>query len=365
MIYIAYYLIISLLFVYISFSKMSCADDPAFTTKRNKKTRNITVISALLLILIVALRHPSMGVDLGSLNGDGYIGSFYLIGKMTWKSILSNISFLNYSIGYIIYNKLLYLISPNHELLLIVTAFISIAPFWFAFYKFSKSIYFSAIIYMASPLFLLAYSGLRQIIAIGICCIALYYLVQKRLLKFVICVAVAFLFHSSALLFLVAYPVYYIRIKRTNRLILLSIIPVVYIFRKQLFSEMSGLFGYSGSVSETGAGRFLLFLIVLYVFLTLLSNEETNGWLNLLFVACLIQTMAGVNSLVLRAGYYFLISLPIAVPNVMLNAKKSRGSILALYGAYTFFVLYGIYTIIYNSGWAEAYPYAFFWESIM
>lgn len=349
MIYALYYFIVLMLFALVKSGRI--------------EVKRVMFISAFLLILIVALRSPSMGVDLGGIGRGGYIDAYYHIGEMSWSSIFSSREYLNYEFGYILYSKLLYCIYPNHQFLLIITAVLSICPFWILFSKYSKNYFFSILVYLSMPLFLLSYSGLRQSIAIGLCCIAALSLCEKKIIKFLIWVLLASLFHSSALFFVLACPLYYIKMKQKTRLLLLVLLPIPYLNKTKLFVALCNLFGYSYQITETGAFMFLIFLVLLYVFVTLYEVEADGGWKNLLFVACILQTMSGINSVVMRVGYYYLLSLPIVVPNAISGIKKGTDRHLVSIALGLFFLFYGLYSII-NSGWAEAYPYSFFWEVV-
>lgn len=348
-IYVLLYFIISTLFM---------------LAKNNEKSlKNATIISSVLVIFLIALRHSSMGIDLGTVSGEGYIGSFYRIGKIGWLSLLSQRHYLNYEFGYVFLSKLLYSIIPHHQFLLIVCAILSIAPMCFIISKYSENIYFSFMIYFSLPIFLLSYSGLRQSIALGICCFSCYFIEQKKLMRFVGCVLIAAFFHSSALMFLLAFPLFHLSISPKTRWMLMALLPITYIFRNQLFTWLCALIGIDGEIRDNGAIMFFLFLVALYILAFTLGNKKQNGWLNLFFVVCIIQSMASMNMLVLRVGYYYLVALPILFPNAINSIKDVKTRHLVNFAMIIFFVAYGFYSLRHSS-WAKAYPYHFFWENL-
>lgn len=326
----------------------------------------VCVFSFAFLFLILALRHPSMGHDLRYFSGGGYIEAFEKISKISWREVFS-LEYMNYEKGYVILNKLIGTIWPNTNFFLLICAFLSIFPIFFVAYKKSSDSLFSIFVYTGMPCFLIAYSGLRQAIAVGICFFALMFVENKKIIPFVLTVLLACSMHSSAIVFLIAYPVYHIRLKRNARLISIFIIPIFYVFKEPLFDIFAGLL--LGDPSETyGEGSSTLFLVfsLIYVFCVLFSDysKKQNGYMNLFLLACCCQAFGQVHNLAMRITYYFMMALIILLPSVLEKAKMSSGERILLsmliMGA---FVAFGLYSI-YSSVWSMAFPYHFFWESV-
>ena len=113
-------------FVYALIISTSCC---LFASKSNltyKKKIACNVYFSVLVFLF-ALRHPSMGVDLAYGASYGYLGSFSVISDFSWLEAL-DLNVKNYERGYILFNKLLSLISDDQQMLLIGCAFGSILP---------------------------------------------------------------------------------------------------------------------------------------------------------------------------------------------------------------------------------------------
>lgn len=338
------------------------------TVSKNKEKVNkiICIISFSLLVLIIGLRHPSMGHDLRYFTGGGYIEAFEKISKFSWREVFS-LSYMNYEKGYIILNKLIGSIWLNTNFFILVCSFLSIFPIFVVVYKKSCDSLFSIFIYTGIPCFLMTYSGLRQAIAIGICFFALIFVEKKKILPFVLTILLAFSIHSSAIVFLIAYPVYHMQLGRNARFVSVFIIPVVYMLREQLFDIFAGLL--LGDPSETyGEGSSTLFLVfsLIYVFCIIFSDysKKQNGYMNLFLLACCTQAFGQVHNLAMRITYYFMTTLVILLPSVLKKVKMSSGervlSSTLIMGA---FVAFGLYSI-YVSTWSMAYPYHFFWESL-
>jgi len=319
-----------------------------------------------LLILMLALRHQSMGVDLGYGGSYGYLGSFLRLSKYSWIDVIELPSFLNYEKGYVLFNKAISIISDDPQWLLICCGFASLVPIGMLIYRYSKDCRFSIFVFTALPCFQIFYSGLRQGIAIGICCYAMCCLQEKKKWRYFLSVIVASLFHASAVIFLVAYPLFYLRVEKRTRYFSILLLPVVFLFRKPLFVVFSQIFKDHATITSTGAGTLFLFFSMVYCFCTVFvdeTDEKSVGFLNLFYFACICQSFSDLHNLAMRVGYYFMIGLIVALPNIVSNLKDRNSYLISHVGLQSVFVAYGLYAI-YTSTWSCAYPYYFFWEAI-
>ena len=285
------------------------------------------------------------------------------IKQTDFSEIVSLSSYLNYEKGYVLLNWFLGFWGNDDQVLLVACAILSLFPVAYLFYRESVSLEISYIIYLSLQSFLICFSGLRQGISVGICMIAFLF-VQKRGLKTFIClVLLATSFHSSSILFLLAYPLYYVRIKRENRWFSVLILIFAYIFKVPLFGVLSKVLKSNAFVQDTGAITFFVVFCAIYIFCFIFAkdNEKNNGLLNLVFVACFCLVFTGVSSVAMRAGYCFMNILPLILPRAiydMENKYLKAATLIMVVFSFTIFALNGFY----NSTWSMAYPYSFFWN---
>lgn len=331
----------------------------------NKRKTWFCIISGAILICLIGLRHPSMGWDLGYyLRNTGYLYSFDQLNTYSLGEILQMKEFLNYERGYIIFNKLVGMISNNQQFFLFVCAVFSFVPIFFYIKRKSTLPLLSVFILMGLPVFFMLYSGLRQIIAIAITVCSVKYIEEKRITPFILTVLLASLFHNTAIVFLVAYPLYYVRMNDMWKLITVLALPVVFLFKKPLFSILSKVFKDNAVVDDNGAITLFLIFCAVYIYLILLNkkfDESQNGVVNLFYIACVCQAFGGIYQTAMRVGYYFMIYLIVALPNTITqnkNKQEYQTNYLIILIAFLVFGLYSIRT----STWAMAYPYYFFWE---
>lgn len=339
--------------------------------KKNRVTeRGYCVFFACLWILLLGLRHPSMGVDLAYGSPYGYLGRFLYIDALPLKTLLQH-GVNNYEPGYIVFCKLLGFFTDDYQVLLFVCAALCIGLIAAWIYRNSEYPFFSTVIYLGVPCFLMNYSGLRQALAIAISVWAFEMIKKKNVVGFLSVVMLASLFHKSALTYLIAYPVYHIKMRKNSGLLAMLSIPIVYVFREPLFLILSKLFKDDAQMDYNGAVTLLLVFSLVYLFSALVGHEDDQaevGPRNLLLVACLCQTFGGVYQTAMRVGYYFMIYLVILLPRLVANTyarahsfNNRRIALLMYIGILVCFGAFGLYSIKGGS-WARSAPYSFFWQ---
>ena len=353
----------------------------AYLKKHNINKKVFCWIVFIMWAAIIGLRHPTMGVDLHYGASNGYWGMFSYIGNQSWENIL-NREFLNYERGYVIFNKILNYLSDDAQILLLIAAVLEIGVIVWLIYKYSKFPLNSMVVYIALPAFMIVFSGMRQALAIAITIYSFRFIKEKKLIPFIIAVLLANQFHSSAILFLGAYPIYYVRTEKViYKIASILVLPVVFVFREPLFNIMVRFLGENDKVTATNAFMLFVFFVLIYVFCLLLedkSNEEQIGCRNLFYMACICQAFSGVSNLAMRVGYYYMIYLVLLFPEIMIPQKaktqfdsemisfrqkeKDKNNFLLMYSTIlAFFTLWGIYSLS-TSTWAETNPHSFFWQ---
>ena len=239
-----------------------CFQSNFFKDKNNAK-KAFCIVGFILLALLMSLRHPSSGIDIVGSGGEsiGYVGTFSQIAKLSWLKVFT-FKVRNYEQGYTIFVKILSMFSKNPQILLFGCGIIQAICVFILINKTSKKPFLSTIIYLALPCFVICWSGLRQSIAISITMIAFLMIQEKKPVKFILLVVLAWLFHSSAIIFLIAYPLYYLKQSSIWKLVSVIAIPIIYAFRLPLFRVLSVIFKENAEVQDTGALTLFLIFIV-------------------------------------------------------------------------------------------------------
>lgn len=334
-----------------------------------RKKRSVLLCFAALLLLF-SLRRQTMGIDLS-----GYLKSFDYLSSVSWGGVLTLDSYQNYEKGYVVLNKIVGSIFPNRQFMLSVCALLSLAPAMYTIYKLSETPIQSILVYMGLPTFVFLFSGLRQSIAIGLCSYAICLIKQKKLIRFVLMVLVATFFHSSAIVFLIAYPLYHSRVNKRIRSISIVSLPLIFAFKRTIYYTLLTIIGKDVNRYTDNNGAVTLFVVfsLVYLFCCLLSEKGDffqNGLLNIFYVACAIQALAGLYSVITRLGFYFMMALPLLLPSVCSEASGRGDSLIRKKPVQMFFVrlffcfcfiAFGLWQL-FSTYWSISYPYYFFWQ---
>jgi len=329
-----------------------------------KKARNwFCVLSFFAVFLLVGLRHPFMGADLRYGSSVGYLSMFVRGAKASWQEIFTQKDIYYYEKGYTLFTKLISFISDDHQFFIAICAAMCLIPVWYTIYKESVQPDLSVYIFLGLPAFSMLFSGIRQAIAIALCAAALLWIIRKKPVWFVLTVALAATFHKSAAVFLVAYPVYHLKLNKPLRWCSCAVPGLVYIFRQPLFALAGKVYSAYAVPDYNGSYRLFAVFYLVYLFCCIFSDErkEIAGLKNLFLGACCVQALAGMHSVVMRMGYYFTIPLMLLLPLVVGTMKNRKLAVFFQVIISICFITFSIYSLR-TGGWSRSYPYYAFWE---
>lgn len=171
------------------------------------------------MVLFVGLREISVGDDTVS-----YVGffvetterNFFDFGKLTGEALEP---------GFLLWMKLISLISSSPRIFLMLTAIATIVPLWYSLYKLAEKPYFAILLVIfLLPIGLYQFMSLmRQGMACGLLALSLTFLAEDRKRPFFLCVLVAGFIHWFAFLFLAGAIMFYIKATRHNFLVFLFV----------------------------------------------------------------------------------------------------------------------------------------------
>lgn len=149
-----------------------------------------TIFPLLLFAIIFGMRYD-VGVDHLSYL-EGYIQHEYVGKQELLFNLLSDISW-KFNLHYVLYFSII--------------AFIQVFFFYYAFNK-EKYLYpFLTFFLFTNGTLFFWMNGIRQALAMCIWIFSLKYIIDKKIWKYVLCCIIAFLFHRSAIILIVFYPI--------------------------------------------------------------------------------------------------------------------------------------------------------------
>lgn len=213
------------------------------------------------------------------------------------------------------------------------------------FLKYSSNFFISAIIFFVIPIFYLySFSIIRQFAAIAIVFYSIRYVIDKRLFYFLAAIAIASIFHVSAL---VALPLYFIGSKKfSNGLLIFMSIAVIIAPKIMKEGIISYLPYYSHYLeSEDGHGWTMMYLLLIFFAFVaikskLIKNLENiiyyNSYVFGVFLYCFFIQFGDIAP---RIGFYYLIFITLLIPEVLIEYKNRQ--IVPLV-CFSFFLLFSV-----------------------
>lgn len=326
----------------------------------------------IIWLILLALRSTQVGSDLRR-----YLYHFQTYPSYSIKEMFRLVASGRLEAGYLALLKGISLLTSDFQWVIVACALLSLIPIWKMYREEdgSYSLLMIVLLVTVAP-FPIFFSGLRQAIAMGICVYAYQAARKHNLWKFLLFVFCAFLFHRSALIFLLFYPVYHLKVN--DKIELLLIVPIFLVFMRyntQVFSFISRVFSesyyerYGMGIHATGAYAILLLMVLLVVFAFVIPDEEkldddAKGLRNILILCMLIQVFSRVHSLAMRMNYYFLIFVPFIIPKIMKNGQKRYDFVIRLSAAVMvlYFGVYFIRDAYTGSDLLNIFPYVPFWK---
>lgn len=198
-------------------------------------------------------------------------------------------------------------------------------------------------IFLFNP-FIFSFSACKQGIALSILMFSLKYVYDRKPIKFALCVAVAFLFHSTAIVFLLVY--FFLNHKgdlSTLKKMLIVVGCLLFIINLQwvLGNIMGGR--YEGYAIDSVEGRnrsFWLYTLIAFIFLLfrtkLVAIDKRNELLIMMMVVgAILQYLGFFNAFAKRIGEYFLMAQVFLIPQCIYlfaeNSKKLANLLIVVY----------------------------------
>lgn len=329
--------------------------------KRNKAA---LAFFFLLLTILVMFRHEGVGNDTRS-----YIWFFERFCRLEWFQLRKG----NLEIGFAYFNKIISLLSQEPQFFLAMAAIAVSAMIYPTYKRLCVDTSLTIVLFCIMSTFVVMFSGIRQMLAVGIGFVAYELTREKKLFFFVLAVLLAISFHTSGFMLAFMYPLYHARITKKWLYVAVPVLAVIFVFNRQVFSVLVAIMdrftAYSGSISSTGAYTMLLLFVVFTVFAFLIPDEsrldaETIGLRNFLLLALVIQMFAPLHVLAMRMNYYYIIFIPLLLPKII-QCRSKRWNQVAVLGRHVMVVFFLLYFFVnaYRGGSLNVFPYHFFWEN--
>jgi len=289
------------------------------------------------------------------------------------------------------------MICDHPQIIFVVTGAFTAFSFGRFIYKYSKLPWMSAYMFLTLQFFDLSMSGVRQILSIAILLFSYDFIINRKFIKFLLVVLLATTIHTSAVMFLIIYPLAKFKINKKFYLISGAIAIAVFIAFQYFIPLIGKVFpqyikyltneGKSYTNTPTLAVFLMLALwLVLFIIAEMayrnnkmpnedlhsvtFTNKKISGceatvsnvhevavWLGILMLFLALQ-----GTILNRFKYIYSASILVLYPNALSQIKDRGIRALLLAGSCIVFFVYIMVIYIFRPEWQSTYPYTFFWQ---
>lgn len=360
--------------------------------------------SFFLLILLAALRKYTVGIDLGL----HYANNHTVIAKLPWSKIIQYYEESTYDLGFVIFVRILGMISENSQIFIIVTSVVVYGINARYIYRHSEDVVLETFLFITSFTMMMYMNIIAQALAISVILIGLDFLAEKKYWKYVVCVLLATTIHTSAIICIVFIPLTTLSNSRKNiiRYILLVGIGslcldrVLSILIKTVFSEFSVYFetdSYHGegiNISANSLFQISMHLIAAIIAVSFLNNNgmfkesalrlyrrkktsrfgrrkvpcqivqlPTSFLMYMSITACVFRIIVYQSYIFSRMGFYFYFFSFSLLARGISKIENSEHRKMILSSIYIYMA--AMFFVFYQAAGVKSYgvlPYMFFWQ---
>lgn len=323
--------------------------------RKNGKKRYL-IICAILFFIMMAFRNEVIYGDTF-----GYVQNFHKLFYLPWSDVLDE---YHKDPVFYLFSKGVALISNDiYTVWFFIIATLYMIPLYILLKRYSVNHMFAFLAFILLTFMLFSMAGLRQTIAFGFTMFALIALMDKRLWLFIIFVGCGALFHKTALVFLILYPISLIKINRTVLLVYLILFVSMFFIGKAVLTEIVLFVGDDDSrfqqylVSMKGSNYTYIIqqAIVVLICLYSLRNEFGNRIIRVLIHSALIGlifiSLSPEIAEMFRVSMYFSIADILLLSIAMSQEPVKKSGLPLAFGGLLIVYL----TVINGSGWLDYY----------
>lgn len=331
-----------------------------FTYKGIRIKRNVYVVIAIIpMFIMLAFRSGEMGADTGT-----YMSHFTRMINLPLQTAFET---SRMETGYLTFVKLITHITHNplfYQVICVICMFIG-------FFDFCKQIeddvFLFLYFYCTLGLFMFMFTGTRQCIAMSICLFSYKYL-KGNYIKFLLCVALAFCFHKSAILFLIVLLIYKRTVNWFYTLLYIAFAIIAGQYLAPIQTTLNEWLDYTYEIEATDSGWIFLAVVLLLTVFSLiliynrkveLSKDNTLCWLvNINFITLFFWVLRLQTRVAERPSYYFLFFSCALYASALNLAKDKKKQFFYKFVVCGFALLLYIYRL--QGNYSVLIPYEFY-----
>ena len=330
------------------------------------------------LFFITAWRNYNVGTDTSNyVSFFGYLGSSYT--KINFFDLISMFH-ARFEYGYVLLNKMVFYFTDDPRWLIIVCSLISYYLLLIFVKNLSSDPYLLLVMFVSLGYLASTMNTMRQGVAASFIMIAYVMLLKRSNVMFCIFfVFCAFLFHKTALLFLLAIAFRkWEYSKKSSAIILIASVGVAIIYGS--FESLINQINYTDYADSGIRSGYLgiilnIFLLIFFLIVGLVANKQkkidvkpedryirirNSDILPILITISIGVYIVSFNfSQLTRIASYFEIAALIYIPNSLKFIKDVKLKILLTMSTYAISLIYFFTILILRPTWTNIIPYSF------
>ena len=348
-----------------------------FPPKDKNQHRANTYIFLFLCCLAVTLFVGLRSRHVGSLDTNAYAGFFEGVRNASLFSTLKNSEITNFReflTGEGIFTLLMWgtaQVFSNAQIFIFITSLIITICTGIFIHKHSDDPLFSWIAYICLGLMTFNMNGMRQALAMSICLLAYGFAKRRQFVRFLLIVLLAFMFHRTAFVFLIVYPLCNYKPSLIKNTIFVSLSGTFLIFSRQIAAIYDSWAGkdYASGESFDGGGFTVVSIYILLLVLSALyihysdkdhpERDNITALSTLLIVGFIFYISRYLSTQIFeRASYYFFYFSILLFPKLSNTFDKESRPLYKMIAIVLAVVLFG-----YRLIGGPMSNYIFFWQA--
>lgn len=325
------------------------------------RRKKVIITCAFFLLLFLGLR--SMYV--GSIDCVRYSSLWHRLSQINFAEFVQFAKASRTEIGFLAWEWGFSHIFSNTQALFWLHGLIVVVCVSIYLFRNSDNILLSYTMFICLELMCFMMQGLRQAIAMSICIVSIKYIQERKLIKFILMVLFACSFHQTAIVFLLLYFVYGLKVNSKTVLISMVTVGVLLALSNQLLRIANNFFDrdYNDDVSSGGFVSVAIYLMI--IVFAILSTKNTERDIDFSFFY--FMTLLGATAYAMRyfgtraaerISYYFMFGQMIVLPKSIKHLSE-KSAVLILVTAWGLCLL----LFAYRLHGSNMVPYLFFWQN--
>lgn len=292
-----------------------------------------------------------------------YWNAFEGAATVSWSELGDLSERMDMEIGYIYLNKIVSALGLGYASFLLIFVAISLYLKSVTIYEYGGFVFLSLLLYITPAYFVEEHVHIRQGMANAITLYSIRYIINRKMYAFLICIAIAFLFHKSCIAFILAYWVVKIKFKPVTILIFIA---------SSLLVNFSGLSNVINAVMEImplGIGETYndyanesvesswtgeVVKIIIVTTILIFNNKATENdpyfpyFRNLYLVGVFMYFFFGGGIFAVRLPNYYLITVIFLIPRMVIAVRENLNYKNIIFIGFTLYAL-ALYVHFYNN----------------